>query len=237
MTERERRLQAQLEANTAALSRTQMQLQALNARMQQGYQQQPQQYQQPQFEQEQVYEDSPAPQPDPNALILQAITQKAAQDATAAVEWRRGQMDAYQDNVKTRMERLMQDYPALADESSVLVSRARQVYDRVQRENPGLDNATKYELAVREAASTLGARPVTLPAEDAGWTMGDGGQNPALPTKTGKSRLTGPIIKNAQAYGINIDPKTKEGQANLRELSEYTARFNADRNEEHLKYR
>jgi hypothetical protein len=37
--------------------------------------------------------------------------------------------------------------------------------------------------------------------------------------------------------GINVDPKTKEGQANLAELSEYSHRFNADQDESQFRYK
>jgi hypothetical protein len=244
MTENERRLKAQLDAITAAQSRTQMQVQGLNHRLQGGFQQAP--YPQQQYQQEQVIEDDPsfdannyfpAPQIDPNQLIMQGITQKAAMDAAGMVYGHQQQTQHYQENVKDRMGRLVEDYPALTDEGSDLVNRARAIYQRVAKENPGLDEPTKYELSVREAASVLGARPMTnAPEEDAGWTMGNQ-HNPSLPSKNTKSRLTPQIIANAQLLGIDVNPKNRVGQANLKELSEYSARFNADRDESHVKYR
>jgi hypothetical protein len=134
------------------------------------------------------------------------------------------------------MERLVADFPALAEENSDLVGKSRQVYARIARENPTLDQATRYELAVREAAAAIGARPTSTPPEDADWTMGPG-SNPALPSRSSRSRLTPHIVANARFMGINVDAKTKDGQRNLKELSEYSARFNADVDESASKYR
>lgn len=243
MTDNEKKLKAQLDAMTAMQSRTQMQLAAINHRMQQQPQQQhndiiedevfdstnyfPQQQQQVPQQQQLT----------PNQLIMQGITQNAAAQAANMVYNHQQQTQAYTDSVKERMERLVGDYPALTDEGSDLVNKARSIYQRVERENPGLDNATKYELAVREAASNLGARPVTLAPEDAGWTMGNQNNNPSMPSKKSKSRLTPEILANAKLMGIDVDPKSQAGQKNLAELSEYSARFNADQNESHVKYR
>lgn len=243
MTEAEKRLKAQIDQITAAQSRTQLQLQGINHKLQ-GQQQQPNYQHAP--HQDQVIEDDPSfdannyfpqpPQVDPNQLIMKGITDKAAQDAARMVYNHQQATNNYTENVRERMDRLVGDYPALTDEGSDLVNKARGIYQRVTKENPNLDEATKYELSVREAASTLGARPMSNPPEDAGWTMGNQ-NNPSLPSRTSKSRLTPHIIQNAQAFGINVDPKTPEGKKNLAELSDYSARFNADRDETHVKYR
>lgn len=235
----EKQMKAQMDAMMAAQSRTQLQLHQLNQRLQQpGYQ--------PGYQpQEQIIEDDGTdqnvyyqqPQVDPNQLMMQAVTQKAAYDAAQMVAHQQQVQGRYTQTVTDRMDRLVTDYPALTDENSTLVQRARMIYQRVSGENPGLDEATKYELSVREAASALGARPVTLPAEeDAGWTMGQQ-HNPSLPSKQTRSRLTPAIITNAKLFGLDVDPKSRVGQANLKELSEYSARFNADRDESHVKYR
>jgi 3-oxoacyl-ACP reductase-like protein len=164
-----------------------------------------------------------------NHLVGQA-SQKVVQDLNAR--------DGAQAKIKTRMERLLKDYPALSDDDSPLVTKAREVYARVAAENPGLDEATRYEVSVREAAAYYGARPVTAPAVDmvnGDWTMPTG-VNHALARKQTKSRLTPQIIANAKLMGINVDPNNAEGKKNLEELSEYSARFNADQDESQFRY-
>lgn len=237
MNEMEKKLKAQLDANTAALAKLQMQ-QQYQQRSQQAYEDQyggPEQFAgEPYAPEQQGYGGA-----DPNALLMQAITEEAAKRASAAVSHSATLAEHQKQGVKTRMERLVRDFPALAEEGSALVTKSREVYGRIAKENPGLDEATRYELAVREAASVIGARPTTIsPEDDVAWTMGSGTTNPALPSKSGgKSRLNSNIIKNAAMLGINVDPKTKEGQQNLKELSEYSGRFNADQDESHFKYR
>ncbi|UOF79092.1 hypothetical protein [Caudoviricetes sp.] len=225
----DKKLKAQLDQITAAQSRTQLQLQALNHKLQQQPQQQQQfQYQQP--PQQEIIEDDYVPA----AVDASQVAHQAAQQAASMMY----NYQQHNDKVRERMERLVGDFPALTDEGSELVNKARGIYKRVTAENPSLDDATKYELAVREAASYLGARPVTIAPEDAGWTMGNQNNgNPSLPSKNSRSRLTTAIIQNAQLMGINVDPKSKQGQLNLSELSEYSARFNADRDETHVKYK
>jgi len=176
-------------------------------------------------------------QVDPNQLILQAITAQAARQAAQVVNKGQKIEKNFEDGVKRRMERLVKDFPSLAEEGSELVNRARTIYSRIAVENPGIDEPTKYELAVREAASVIGARPVTLPAEDPSWTMPSGGTNPALPSKSSRSRLTPEIVTFAKVMGIDVDPRSKLGQQNLKELSENSARFNADQDESAFKYR
>jgi hypothetical protein len=238
--EEAKRLRLQQEANSAAIARMQMQLQAQGATHR---------------TQREDVEDEPQPQPngnpqagagapqyqqvDPNIAMLNAITNAAAQRATQQVQQNLNANDSVTQKVKTRMQRLVADYPALAQEDSDLVVRSRESYARIAHENPGLDEATRYELAVREAASLIGARPVNAPVED--FATGDfvmpAGRNPALPTRATKSRLTDKIIANARLMGINVDPQTKEGKQNLAELSEYSARFNADVDESQYRYR
>lgn len=228
MTEAERRLKAQLDANSAAIARMQRQVQAPA---------QPDPYQE-----EEVYDAPPNGDPygqpniDQDQLIMQAIAQKATQDAVKQITQNESLTKDYQKRVKGRMARLVEDFPALSEEGSELVSKSRQVYARIARENPTLDQATRYELAVREAAAAIGARPTSTPPEDADWTMGPGA-NPALPSKTSRSRLTPYIVANARLMGINVDPKTADGKRNLKELSEYSARFNADVDESSSRYK
>lgn len=243
MSDELRRLKAQQEANSAAIARMNMQLQAQNARRgsqeddeeddlppQQQHQQAPQQQQQqaPQYQ-----------QADPNALILQAITNQAANIATQKVQQNLTATGDVESKIKGRMQRLVADYPALQDEGSELVVKSREIYARIAHENPSLDEATRYELAAREAASILGARPVNAPVEDyaASDYVMPVGRNPAVSTRSNKSRLTPNIIANARLMGINVDPSTPDGKKNLAELSEYSGRFNADADETMYRYK
>lgn len=234
MTENERRVKAQMDANTAAIARMNMQQQHRQAQQtppaydgyDAGAYEPPPQY----------APDGYGDQVDPNQLILQAITTQAAKQAASAVAQTTAMASATEKNITAQMQKLVVEFPALAEEGSELVIKSRQIYTRVASENPGLPVHTLYNLAVREAATAIGARPANTPPEDMDWTMGTR-HNPALASKTSRSRLTPQIIANAQLMGIDVDPKTKNGQKNLKELSEYSARFNADVNEEHVKYR
>lgn len=236
MTEAEKRLKAQLDANTAAIQ--QMKMQMTPPPMDPGYD--------PYYAGPPMGYGPPPPMDeygspvDPNKIILQAITNQASAQASKFVEEKHTKQKAAEDNIKSRMKRLVSDFPALSEEGSDLVTKAREVYGRISQENPGLDEATKYELCVREAATLIGARPTSIaPEDDSAWTMGSSTRhNPALPTgKAGKSRLTPAILANARLMGINVDPKTKDGQKNLKELSEYSSRFNADQDESSYRYR
>lgn len=241
-----RRLKMQNDANAAAIARMNMQLQAQNARRkgddddddddapvaqrhqpQQRYET-PAQFQNPTAQQRYQAED-------PNAVVLNHLVEQAAQKASENL----ANNQNIESKIKARMQRLVADYPALTQEDSSLVIKSREVYSRITQENPGLDEATKYELAVREAASVVGARPVNTPAEvfaTSDFVM-PVGNNPAAVTRSTKSRLTPQIIRNAQLMGINVDPNSVEGKKNLAELSEYSARFNADVNEDQYRYR
>ena len=195
---------------------------------------------------------APAGNPDPNAVLgnllrvnpqaaIEAITDKAAQTATLNVLQEQGVRGAYNENVKNRMERLMNDYPALSDDDAPLTTEAKKVYARVSKENPGLDEPTRYEIAIREAASRVGAVPVSVASrvsEDDGWTMGGGRPNPAVTGKKRKAnRLTPAIVMNAKLMGVDVDPKTEQGKKNLLELNENSARFNADRDDSSIRYK
>jgi 3-oxoacyl-ACP reductase-like protein len=183
---------------------------------------------------------APAAQPqyqqvDQATAILNHLVGEASKKVVSDL----GARDGAQSKIKMRMERLLKDYPALGDDDSALVTKAREYYARIQQENPGLDEATRYEVAVQTAAAYLGARPVTAPAVDlanSDWTMPTGKNNPSLPRKQTKSRLTPAIIQNARLMGINVDPNSAEGKKNLEELSEYSARFNADQDESQYRY-
>jgi hypothetical protein len=230
MTETERRLKAQLDANAAAIARMQRQQQQVR---------QPDPYEEPEY-----YDAPPAgadaygepDNVDRDRLIMQAITQKATQDAVKQVRQINQVTEQQGKVIQGRMKRLVKDFPALADEQSDLVQRAKSTYARIARENPALAKDLKYELAVREAAAYLGARPTSVAAEDADWTMGPG-NNPALSNRPTKSRLNAAIVANARLMGINVDPKTVEGKRNLAELNNYSTRFNADVDESHVRYR
>lgn len=244
-----RKLKAQQEANSAAIARMQMMMQAQNARRDQNEpleeeepmqrQQPPQQpqYQQP-YQPQQPQPNMPYQGMDHNQLMLQAITNQAARAASQQVKQDLTASNDLESKIKTRMKRLVEDYPALTEEDSPLVVESRKSYARIAHENPGLDDATKYELAVREAASTIGARPVSAPVDIlASDFVMPAGRNPALPTRSTKSRLTPAIIANAKLMGINVDPNSAEGQKNLSELSEYSGRFNADQDESQYRYK
>lgn len=171
---------------------------------------------------------------DPNEIAL-----KAANIAAEHVQKRMQNYSELEANVKKRMNRLIEEYPALQDETSQLVKVAREEYQRIAQENPTLDEATRYELSVKSAASSIGARPVNAPFDPNQDFVMPSNHNPAMPKggRKGKSRLTSNILANARIMGINVDPNTKEGQANLAELEESTARFNADADESMYKYR
>lgn len=226
-----RRVKQQQEANAIRLQRLEMQLNAQNARRE-PVEEEPQ-YHQPQ---EPQYN-----QVDQNQMLLDQITQRAAHDASQRVIDQVSAHQTAEKAVKTRMDRLIADYPAVQQEDSALVIKARDIYQRINTENPGLDAASKYELAIREAASAIGARPVSksFDAFSEDFTMpSNSGYNPAKGNaKSGRSRLTTNIVKNAMALGINVDAKTPEGKKNLAELDEYSERFNADADEAHFRYK
>ena len=233
----QRRIRQQQDANAVRLQRLEMQVNAQNARremppeeQQPQYEAPPQQYHQPQYN-----------QVDPNQILLDQITANAANMASQHVINNVSAHQIAEKAVKSRMDRLIADYPAIQQEDSALVIKARDIYQRINTENPSLDPATKYELAIREAASALGARPVTTPVggEFDDFTMSPNtGYNPSRGNaKSGKSRLTQKIIQNAMALGINVDAKTPEGKKNLAELDEYSGRFNADADENHFRYK
>jgi hypothetical protein len=229
MSDELRRLRAQQEAQAAQLHRMQMQMQAQSAR-----------HEEPDEVYEEVYEEPQYQQVNPNDAMIQSIAQQAAQQAAYHVQQNIQANQDVENKVKTRMQRLVADYPAIQDEDSPLTVRARDAYTRITAENPTLDEATKYELAVREAASVLGARPLNAPVEDmaaADYLM-PSGRNPAISqSRSQKSRLTQNVVKNAMAMGINVDPNSAEGKKNLAELNEYSARFNADQDESAFRYK
>lgn len=232
MSDELRRLRAQQEATSAQLHRMQMQQAAQQARHQ---------------PEEVIEEEEPAYVPQyqqvsPNEAMMQSIAQNAANQAAWQAQQQMNANNAVQEKIKTRMQRIVADYPAIQQEDSQLTIKSRDVYARITQENPTLDEATKYELAVREAASLIGARPVNAPIEDIAsqdYLMGASRQhNPALGNaKSSKNRLTTNVIKNAQALGINCDPNSAEGKKNLAELNEYSARFNADQDESSFRYK
>jgi hypothetical protein len=193
---------------------------------------------------------APAPKPapeetqqynqvDPDQELIENIATYAANVATQKVQANMQAFTGASEQVKGRMQRLIEKYPALQDENSKFVITARDEYQRIAQENPGLDEATRYELSVETTASKLGARPVNIPFDPNQDFVMPSSSNPARSERRsgGKSRLTANIIANAKIMGINVDPTTKDGQQNLKELDEYSARFNADVDESQYKYR
>lgn len=179
------------------------------------------------------------PEKEYNEVTPEQIAMHAANIAAEKVTKHIQNYGELEAGVKKRMNRLIEEYPALTDETSQLVAKAREEYQRIAQENPTLDEATRYELSVKSAASAIGARPVNAPFDPNQDFVMPSGHNPALPKggKKGKSRLTTNILQNARIMGINVDPNTKEGQANLAELEESTIRFNADADESMYKYK
>lgn len=237
MSEELKRMRAMQEAQAAQIQRLNMQLQAQGARREEyeeveevEHQPQYQQPQQPQYNQVQHEQ-----------MVMNQLANEAAARAARQVQQNMQSTQNVQQTINKRMERLVQEYPAIQEDDSILTNEARKVYQRITAENPTMNEADKYELSVREAASRIGARPVNqefdinqdfvLPAATGtNFAKGSG--------KSGKlNRLNEKIIQNAMALGINVDPKTKEGQANLKELNENSARFNADVDDSQYKYR
>lgn len=227
-------IRKQTEQNSIQMQRMQQQLNAQNARRQ------------PEGEFYRAPAPQPKPQPqynevEPEEELINTIAQHATTEATRRVMENMNAINGAGEQVKKRMQRLVEKYPALQDENSKFVQTARDEYKRIAEENPGLDEATRYELSVESTASLLGARPVNQQFDP--FKMGEDftlppANNPARGSgRSGKSRLTPNIIANAKIMGINVDPNTKEGQANLKELDEYSARFNADVDESQYKYR
>lgn len=229
-----KKMKLQADANAVQIQRMQMQM---NQNQRRGdYEEEEVQHHQPQYV-------PPAPQYQPvdqNQLLLDQIVNAATQQATQNIASNISAHSEAEAAVKKRMNRVIEAYPALQQEDSQLVIKARDIYQRITQENPTLDEASKYELSVREAASLLGARPINAPVEDAVDFVLPAGQqyDPARGNpRRGKSRLTANILNNARAMGINIDPKSAEGKNNLKELEDSTARFNADQDEAQFRYR
>ncbi len=227
------RLQRQQEANAIAIQRMQMRQNAEQARRVPGEQPEEEFYEPPQGY------VPPEQQPRYNEVSPEQIAVHAANLAADQVHKKMENYNALEQTVTKRMKRLTEEFPALQDEGSRLVLKARDEYQRIAQENPSLDEATRYELAVKSAAASIGARPVNAPIDpNEDFTM-PSSHNPARSSgrRSGKSRLTANILGNAKIMGINIDPNTKDGKQNLEELEESTARFNADADETMYKYR
>ena len=222
-----KRLRLQNEANAVEIQRLKMRSHAPQQHTQ--HQPPPQQHFQPQQEVEYA-------EVDPEEIAV-----RAANIAADRVQKHMQNYGEVEQTVKKRMNRLVEQFPALQDESSRLVQKAREEYQRIAVENPTLDEATRYELSVQSAASMIGARPVNAPVDLSNEDFVMPSQNnPAISRgskRGGKSRLTSNILANAKIMGINIDPNTPEGKRNLEELEESTVRFNADADETMYKYR
>ncbi len=175
-------------------------------------------------------------------MLIDQLTQRITQQVTQNVA-------NYQNVSKMaddRMQRLIDKYPAISQDDSVLTKAARDEVARISRENPSLtnDKATLFELAVETAASRIGARPVNTqydPHQD--FTLSAQGYNPAQKTKSsGHNFLTPKIMANYEVLAkshpdFNMDPSTPQGQKNLKELNEYSERFRANVDESHLRFK
>ena len=172
-------------------------------------------------------------------MVMNHLANQAAERAAMKVQQNLQSTQNVQTSIQKRMERLVAEYPAIQEDDSQLTQKAREVYARITAENPTINEADKYELAVREAASRIGARPVNTEFDPNQDFVMPSNVNPARGNpRSGKlNRLNDKIVQNAMALGINVDPKSKEGQDNLRELNEYSARFNADADETAYRYR
>lgn len=227
-------LRRRLDAQSIQLQRMQQQMQAQQARVQEEVEEEiettdprfqyNQQFQQPQNQHQQYN------QVDPTQIAMEAA-RLTAQQLQNNQEMETG--------IKKRMERLISEYPEVQEEDSPLTVKARDVYQRVAKENPGLDQATMYELSVREAASVLGRRPINAPIEDVmqDFVMPSNQSTSRSGGKKSKSRLTPSIVTFAHLLGVNVDPQSAEGKNNLAELSQNSERFNADVDESQYKYR
>lgn len=175
--------------------------------------------------------------------LIDSITNRVTQQVTQNV-------NAYQNAVKgvdNRMERLIKKYPGIQDDEHPVTKQARDEYARISRENPGLINADKgaaYELAVETAAATLGIRPANQeynPMQD--YTLSaQNSSNLNRPRKSGMNFLTPKILANFEMLAkshpdFNMDPSTPQGKKNLEELNEYSERFKANADEDHVKWK
>ncbi len=219
--------QAQIDANAMRLQRLEMQMQQNNARRQD--------------DEEVIYHELPPEQTqqynqvDQQQILIDQLTRQVTERVATNLQ-------AHQNvsaGIDNRMKRLVDEFPAIQEDDSPLTVASRDEYARITRENPTLDEANKYELAVKSAAVRIGARPVNQqfdPNQD--FTLSTGGNhNPAKRRSVSGNRLTQQILQNAMAMGIDVDAKTPVGKRNLEELNEYAARFNADVNEDHLRFK
>ena len=220
--------QAQIDANAMRLQRLEVQMQADRARKTAD------------GDDEVVYHELPPEekqynQVDQQQLLIEQLTRTVTERVGANLQAH----NTIAKTIDNRMQRLVDEFPAIQEDDSPLTVASRDEYARITRENPTLNEADKYELAVKSAAVRIGARPVNQqfdPNQD--FTLSpQGGFNPAKKRKASGNRLTNNIVQNAMALGIPVDPKTPEGKRNLEELNEYAARFNADVDESHLRFK
>lgn len=231
-----RRMRALQEAQAAQIQRMNLELQAQKARHE-DVEEEFEHVEQPQHQQYQQHQQYN--QVNHDQMIMNQLANVAAEKAAQKVQQNLTSHQNVKDSITKRMERLVAEYPAIQEEDSLLTTKAREVYARITAENPTINEADKYELAVREAASRIGARPVNTEFDvNQDFTMPSNSNPARASARSGKlNRLNDNIIKNAMALGVNVDPKTKEGQENLKELNEYSARFNADQDETAYRYR
>lgn len=218
--------QAQADANAMRLQRLEMQMKAQNARRQED-------------DDEVIYHELP-PEPqynqvDQQQMLIDQLTRQVTEKVAVNLQAHQN----VSNGIENRMKRLVDEFPAIQEDDSPLTVASRDEYARISRENPTLDEANKYELAVKSAAVRIGARPINQqfdPNQD--FTLSAGGNhNPAKRRSASGNRLTTQIVQNAMALGIDVDAKTPAGKRNLEELNEYAARFNADVNEDHLRFK
>jgi len=238
-----RRLKLQQDHNSAAIQQMKMQLQQQGARRAapQHVEDDDDNYVPPENlvprQTQQAPQGPQYQQVDPNVAMVNHIIAEAGKHAANHV----ANQTVQQAQVQGRMTQLMEKFPALREDDHPLTIRARDEYARIEKQNPGLDKATAYELAAAEAASFLGLRPANSSLDEYmqyDYTMSAGNSGlSSSPKKGTKSRLTKPIVTFADALGIPVDARTPEGKKALAELNEYTERFKADKDESEYKYK
>jgi hypothetical protein len=234
-----KKLQAQQEAQAMELQRL---------KMNQARQNQQPYYPQPDDDRRYTHQETVVDEPQYNTVdeqnaMIEAITQRVTQQVTNNVQ-------AHQNAVKgvdNRMERLIKKYPGIQDDDHPITKQARDEYQRISKENPGListDKGAAYELAVETAASTLGIRPANQeynPMQD--YTLSaNGNQNLSRRTSKSGNFLTPKILANFEVLAknhpdFNMDPSTPQGKKNLEELNEYSERYRANVDESHIRYK
>ncbi len=187
----------------------------------------------------QQYQQQPGPQyapVDPNGALVHHIINAASQHAAQALA-NNGVTEAA---VKARMGELMDQYPALRQDDHPLTIRARDEMGIITKKNPGLDQATAYELATAKAAAFLRVAPANQSLDDYmqyDYTMG------ATPISASPQRgekntyLTKEIVYFADLVGVPVDSRTPEGKKALAFLNEASKRYKANVDQSEFKYK